>query len=427
MLSYRVHSSRLSGEIAIPPSKSHTLRAIVLATLARGVSHIDDYLHSPDTHAMLQACRLFGAEIDAGPQRLTIRGVAGKPQTPTQIIDAGNSGQVLRFISALAALCDGYTVITGDESIRTNRPIQPLIDGLTGLGVFAVSTRGNGFAPVVVKGPLLGGETCLSGYDSQPVSGLLLAAAFAPNPTRLHVLNPGETPWIELTLDWLKRIGIHIGHRDYCAYDVPGRADTVGFKYRVPGDFSSCAFPLAAACVTQSSVVLSNLDFTDVQGDKLLIATLQAGGADIVISQAAHQLQVRGTGSVALGVTDVNQMIDALPILAVLACFAPSETRLINAGSARHKECDRLAVITRELRKMGADIDELTDGLIIRPAKLMAAHLTSHADHRIAMALTVAALAVEGESVIHQVDCVEKSYPHFARTMQTLGARLEVC
>ena len=167
---YRVRPSRLQGGITIPPSKSHTLRAILFATMAHGQSVIRNYLPSPDTQAMLRACTLLGAKFEVEKESLRIDGVGGLPSTPADVIDAGNSGQVLRFVAAVAALTSGYTVLTGDESIRTLRPVQPLLEGLSGLGVLAVSTQGNGSAPIIVKGPMLGGMTRLDGADSQPVS-----------------------------------------------------------------------------------------------------------------------------------------------------------------------------------------------------------------------------------------------------------------
>jgi len=188
---YRINASFLNGHITIPPSKSHTLRAILFASLAKGESTIYNYLHSPDTTVMINACRQLGAEIDIDVNKLHIVGTAGKPQLPANVIDAGNSGQVLRFISAIAALIPGYTILTGDHSIRTNRPIQPLLDGLQKLNVFAVSTKDDGYAPVIIKGPLQPGKTFLHGEDSQPVSGLLIAAAFSQGPTFIQVKRHG--------------------------------------------------------------------------------------------------------------------------------------------------------------------------------------------------------------------------------------------
>lgn len=420
---YKINPSKLTGSITIPPSKSHTLRAILFASLAHGNSIIRHYLPSPDTTAMIHACQLLGATIEIEAHQLTIRGTNGQPHTPNNIIDAGNSGQVLRFIAALSALTPGYTVITGDQSIRTNRPIQPLLDGLTGLHVFAESTQQNGTAPIMIKGPLLGGKTTLNGEDSQPVSGLLMAAAFAKQKTIIEVIHPGETPWIDLTLSWFKKLNIPYQQRDYTYYEMMGNAQYDGFDYTVPGDFSSCAFPLAAALITQSDILLKNLDMTDVQGDKALIAALQAMGAKIEVTEN-NVLRIHPVDTLGGQTMNVNHIIDAVPILAVIACFAEQDVILTGAAIARQKESDRLAAIRCELNKMQANITELADGLIIKPSRLQGACVSSHNDHRIAMALAIAGLAAQGETVVEDIDCVNKSYPQFAQAFQQLNAAI---
>lgn len=424
-MQYRIRPSQLRGAIPVPPSKSHTLRAILFASMAHGTSVVRHYLPSPDTEAMIRACQLLGARIDVAPDLLTIVGMNGIPKTPAHVIDAGNSGQVLRFVGAIAALTDGYTVLTGDESIRLLRPVQPLLDGLNALDVFAVSAQGNGSAPIIVKGPMQGGETHLDGEDSQPVSALIIAAAFAQNQTVIDVSNPGEKPWIDLTLDWLDRLGILYEREGYTRYTLFGNAVYPGFDYTVPGDFSSCAFPLVAALVTGSSLSLHNLDMHDAQGDKALVGVLQAMGADIVMDVAGRTLHVRSSQDLVGQTLDVNQYIDALPILAVVACFAQGETILTGAAIARKKESDRIAAITHGLQAMGADVVELADGLKIRPATLTGAVVSSCSDHRIAMALSIAGLAASGETIVENTACVAKSYPDFLNAMQNLGADMQ--
>jgi 3-phosphoshikimate 1-carboxyvinyltransferase len=420
-MNYLIKPSKLSGAITIPASKSHTLRAILFASLAHGESIIHNYLHSPDTDAMIAACRLLGAKIHATKHQLNIIGTNGTPQTPENIIDAGNSGQVLRFVAAVAALTSGYTIITGDESVRKNRPVQPLLDGLTHLHVFAKSSQNNATAPIIIQGPLRGGETTLNGEDSQPVSALLIAAAFATNPTVINVRNPGEKPWVDLTLSWLKRLGIQYEKQDYTQYKIMGNARYAGFEYIVPGDFSSCAFPLVAGLITNSAITLQNLDFSDAQGDKELICALQTMGANIEYDLTQKIITTHPIEKLIGQTIDVNNYIDAVPILAVAACFATSETLITGAAIARKKESNRLAAITQELQKMGANILELEDGLKIMPSKLVGAKVDSFNDHRIAMALAVAGMMATGETIITNVSCVEKSYPDFAQAMRDLG------
>lgn len=418
-----VQKSQLKGSIRIPSSKSHTIRAVLLGAMADGLSTIHYPLPSPDTKQAIQAARFFGASIEEQDDYLEIEGVKGVPQIAENIVDAGNSGQVLRFAAALAALNSSYTVFTGDASIRTNRPVQTLLEGLRPLGVFAESTRGNGYAPFIVRGPLQAGITSLAGEDSQPVSALLMAAAFVEGTTEIHVKNPGETPWLALTLSWLDRLGVSYENKEFKHFIVKGARQRPAFTLTIPGDFSSAAFPLVAAILTNSELTIQNVDMNDIQGDKLLIPLLQEMGASIAIDQTSHTISV-GQGAVLKGRTiDVNPFIDAITILAVVGCFAEGETRLINGAIAHQKESDRIACIARELKKMGADIFETEDGLIIRPSALQGAHVASYGDHRIALSLAVAGLASEGETIIDEIDCIKKSYPTFIADMVHLNAR----
>jgi 3-phosphoshikimate 1-carboxyvinyltransferase len=420
----RIKTSTLSGETIVPPSKSHTLRAILLASLANGESIIRHPLHSPDADAMIRACEFLGAKMKFQKNQWIIAGVAGKPHSPPDIIDAGNSGIVLRFIAAVAALTSGDVVITGDHSIRTNRPIKPLLEGLTQLHVSAISIKGNDHAPIMIKGPLQAGEAHLNGEDSQPVSALLIAAAFVSGITTLHVSNPGEKPWIDLTLDWFDRLGIKYQRNGYTEYRIAGSSCYGGFEYEVPGDFSSAAFLLVAALITHSELTLHHLDLKDSQGDKAILSILEKMGARLVIHPEKKMICVKKSGPLKGITIDINHCIDALPILSVLACFAQGETRLMGAAIARAKESDRLSAMRQELQKMGACISETNDGLIIQGSPLHQATVESHHDHRVALSLAVAALATPGETIIRNTNCISKSYPDFASNFQKLGASI---
>ncbi len=426
MSSYLISKSLIKGTILIPPSKSHTLRAILFGALGKGKTIIKNPLQSADAQAMIQACRLLGAKIATYPDRLEIEGVDGKIHAIDDVIDAGNSGIVLRFISAIAALSSQYTVISGDHSIRHQRPMKPLLDALTQLGAFAISTKGDGYAPVVIKGPVTQRKTTIHGQDSQPVSALLIASAFIEGPIELNVVEPGEKPWILLTLDWFDRLGIRYENRDFVHYKVYGKCHYNGFEYTVPGDLSTAAFPLAAALLTDSELTLSNIDMQDPQGDKELIYVLQKMGARIHIDEQANTVTVQRNGKLRGMEIDINTFIDAVPILAVIACYAEGETRIINAAVARQKEIDRLHGIAIELQKMGAQITELPDGLIIKPSPLQGAHVFSHHDHRLAMSLMVAALGAQGKTKIEDIECVDKTYPNVAKEFQALGANIEI-
>jgi len=416
-----IKPSKLSGTLSIPSSKSHTLRALVLAMLANGTSRIQNPLSSPDTDAMLNAIEQFGAKIARKENLLEITG--GFSPSAAEI-DAGNSGQVLRFIAAIASLLPSTTTITGDDSICCRRPIKPLLKALSQGGANAKSIRENDFAPVLIQGPLNPGTFHISGEDSQPVSALLIATSFLKGESKIFVNHPGETPWIDLTLHWLEKLGAEIFHENYRHYIVQGGLHYPGFTTTIPADFSSAAFPIAAALVTKSSLKLEGLDPADVQGDRIIIDILQKMGANIAWKK--NTLLIEPTQELYGYKIDINTCIDALPILAVIGCFATGTTTLYNGSIARQKESDRIRSICQELKKMGAKIEEKPDGLVIEQSPLQGTDLTSHHDHRIALSLSVAALASEGNSRIQNAECIAKTYQNFIADFQTLGASIEL-
>lgn len=426
MAAFKIVGSSLGGEIAIPPSKSQTLRALLFGSMGEETTRIYRYLKSPDTLAMIEALRLFGIQIRLEEECIEIQGSGGKLLPATNVVDAGNSGLVLRFIATLAALLPTYTIITGDYSIRHQRPVEPLLSALTQLKSFATSSKLDGRPPLIIQGPLQPGRATLSGEDSQPVSWLLIATSFLQGTTHLTVTNPGEKPWIDLTLSWLKKLGGKVSHENYEHYTITGPLCYKGFELSIPGDFSSAAFPIVAALITQSTLLINNIDINDCQGDKKIIDLLKAMGAAIEIDSQRKRLKITGSVPLQGAVIDANDIIDALPILAVLGCFIKGRSEIINAAIARKKESDRIHAIATELRKMGAEIEEREDGLIITPAPLTGAMMHAHADHRIAMALAVAALGAKGPSTIEGGECVAKSYPTFVGDFNKIGGLIEV-
>lgn len=421
MNSWRIVPSALKGTLQIPSSKSQSIRALLFALLASGKSIIKNLLPSPDVEAMMTACQHLGAIIDQYEDHLQICGVAGKIHGAEDVIQAGNSGLIFRFIGAISALSSLPIVITGDHSIRHVRPIAPLLEALNQLGAEAHSTRGDG-APIIVRGPIYPGVAILNGEDSQPVSALLIACAFSKGPFEIFVTNPGEKPWVNLTLNWFSRFGIPYSASHFDHYKIEGNASIKGFEYTVHADFSSLSYPLVAAILTGSKIRFDNLDFNDPQGDKKILSHLQNMGAEIAIDGKA--LLVNRCSSLKGITIDVNDCIDAIPLLAVVGCFAEGKTELKGAAIARKKECDRLSCIVQELRKMGAHIEEHPDGLTVYRSSLKGAELNSHEDHRIALSLAIGALASKGETLINNTSCTSKSYPHFLKQMQTLGAHI---
>jgi len=414
------NSSSLRGSVQAPPNKSHSFRALIMAALAEGTSKIVRPAVSNDWMRGVEALEMFGAEITPKANRLwEVTGTGGKLATPDDVINCGNSGIMLRFFMALAACCDGYSVLSGDHSLRHIRLCRPLIDALNGLGAWAASTKGDGHAPVVVRGRLRGGRVEMDGMDSQPVSALLIASSLAEAPTEIIVRRPGEKPWVGVTLDWLARCGVECSNDNFQRYRLRGRSSWPAFEATVPLDWSAALYPIAAAVLTDDSEVrLPGLDPADSQGDKAVVNVLRDMGADIEVTDDA----VVARGSELTGRTiDCNDFIDQFMLLAVVATRAAGETVLTNAEVARHKECDRISEMHKALEAMGADVRERPDGLVVRTSRLRGAKLDSRADHRMVMTLAVAGLIARGQTTVSDIECVKKTFPGFVASMQAIG------
>ncbi len=413
-------SPDLHGTVKVPPNKSHSFRALIMAALAEGTSKIIAPAASNDWMRGIEALETFGAQITPKANSAwEILGTGGELKTPDDVIDCGNSGIILRFFMGLAACCEGYTVLTGDHSIRHIRLCQPLIDALKDLGAWAVSTKGDGHAPIVVRGRLKGGRAEIDGMDSQPVSSLLIAASLADAPSDLIVRRPGEKPWVGVTLDWLARCGVEYSNDNFEHYRIRGRSRWGAFEAKVPLDWSAALYPIAAAVVTEDSEVrIHGMDFADSQGDKAVVDVLRDMGADIEVADdviAARSSKLAGRE------IDCNDFIDQFMLLAVVATRAEGETVLANAEVCRHKECDRISEMCKALTEMGAEVEERDDGLVIRGGPLRGARLDSRWDHRMAMTLAVAGLVADGTTVISGVECVKKTFPAFVAEMQAIG------
>ncbi|MHB1456267.1 MAG: 3-phosphoshikimate 1-carboxyvinyltransferase [Armatimonadota bacterium] len=413
--------SRLNGLVRIPASKSHTIRAIAAGSLASGLSTIRNPLISADTTSAIDTYKAFGAEIEVGAD-IHINGLSGLTQTPSDVINVGNSGTSLYIAMGTAALNGAWTVFTGDEQIR-NRPANPLLDALTGLGAKAFSTRGDGHPPLAVAGPMSGGKITLDGSKtSQYLTSLLMNCPLAGEDTEITVTDAVEKPYINMTLKWLDDLGVHCEHDRYTKFMIPGRQTFKAFDKRISGDFSSAAFFLCAAAITRSQIQVYGLDMNDTQGDKGIIDILTSMGVTFepIINGG---LQVTG-GYLTSGEFDLSDMPDTLPALAAVACYAEGTTRLVNVAQARLKETDRIRVMQRELSKMGALISELPDGLEIEGSPLQAANLNGHGDHRVVMALAIAGMGCDEWTQVDTADSIDVTFPNFVELMQGVDAEI---
>lgn len=418
-----VKPSGLCGSVTIPGSKSHTIRAVVFATLADGVSTIRRPLLSKDAESSTRAAVAMGAEIDCARDDVwSVRGVAGCPRAPFDIIDVGNSGTTLTLSMGMAALVDGLVIFTGDEQIR-RRPNAPLVAALGNLGARVEAAHGEGLPPIVVKGPLRGGRTEIDAPNSQYLSSLLIACPLARGDSEIVVTRLYEAPYVEMTLDWLQRLGIRLEHDGLTHYRIPGGQRYPAFDRTVPGDFSTATFFLVGAALCGQNVALEGLDMHDSQGDKAVVDMLREMGARIDVEQDRIVVSADGLRG---GEFDLNATPDALPAMAVAGACATGRTVLANVPQARIKETDRISVMCRELSAMGVFIRERSDGLEIDGGPLQGAVVNGHGDHRVVMALALAGLVASGDTVIESAEAMAITNPRFVEMMTSLGATMSL-
>lgn len=419
-----VEPSSLKGTVEIPGSKSHTIRAVAIAALAKGESIIEEPLVSEDAIAAFRTYRAFGASIEDEGRIWRVSGINGDPQPPDNIIDTANSGTTMRIgLGSAALLRKGLAVFTGDDQVR-RRPCGPLVQALNDLGAKAQSTRGTGTPPIVVEGRLRGGETSIEAVTSQYVSSLLINTPLGDGDTRLRVPLLHEKPYVEMTLDWLKRQGIRMEHaEDLNEFHIPGGQSYPPVQRRIPGDFSSATFFLAAGALGGNDVTSNGLDLTDTQGDKAVVDYLRQMGASIAIEKSGIRVKAESLNGCEI---DLNATPDALPMMAVAGCFAQGTTRLVNVPQARLKETDRIAMMHKELEKLGADITELPDGLVIKESTLHSGIVEGHDDHRIVMALAIAGTRIPGGVIIRGYEAVSVTFPSFLDALHKLGANARI-
>ncbi len=413
--------SRLNGTVLIPASKSHTIRAVAIASLADGDSLIHNPLASSDAEASVRCYTALGAQIDtSNAETWKVSGVGGPVVPPAEIIDVGNSGTTLRIAMGSAALAGAgqSTTLTGDEQIQS-RPVRPLLDALTDLGAACESLKANGNAPVRITGQLTGGHTSIEAKTSQYLSSLLMCTPLATGDTEIDVTLLNEPGYVQMTLDWLDKQGIVYEHDNMRHFRVKGGQHYSPFDLPVPADFSSATFFLCGAALFGDEVVLQGLDFTDSQPDKAVVDYLRAMGADITIRDNAITVKAAPLTGVEI---DMNATPDALPAMAVTAALAQGTTRLVNVPQARNKETDRIACMAQELQKLGGQVEELPDGLVIHHSELKAARVDGHSDHRIVMALALAGLALDEPCTIDTAEAISVTFPNFVDLMRSLGA-----
>lgn len=414
--------SQLSGKVIIPASKSHTIRAVIIASMANGISRVMNPLLSEDGISALNACKTLGVRIDEDSDgNWTIYGTGGDfshLKGQEVVIDVGNSGTTARLIIGLSANTGVPVRIQGDES-TSSRPMHQLTEALQNLGVSVTYHENYGKLPLTIQGPIKGGKTTVDATSSQFLSSLLINVPCAEGDTEIEVTVLNEIPYVEMTLWWLKERKINFQSTDLKHYKIAGGQKYPAFEdVAIPGDFSSASFFFVAAALCGKDVEIHGLYMDDTQGDKRVLEILKAMGANITIENniiTISQSELIG------GEFDINDIPDALPVLSVAACYAKGKTVLKNVPQARLKETDRIAVMHEELAKIGGNTEEMPDGLIIYESKLHSGTTHSHHDHRIAMSLAVAGLMIEGGVVIEQGEAMRVTFPTFSELMCSIG------
>jgi len=417
--------SRLKGTVSIPASKSHTIRAVAIASLAQGQSLIHNPLSSADAASAVSAYRALGATIDTSDPKLwKVTGTGGQIRVPTQPVDVGNSGTTLNIALGSASLAGKGQTITfvGDHQTQS-RPIGPILDSLSQLGAKSLSVNNNGKAPAKVTGHLLGGKTSIACSTSQYLSSLLLCTPLALKDSEINVTLLNEPGYAQMTLDWLDSQGIKYRRQQMNKFSVKGGQSYQPFDRPVPADFSSATFFLCAGALVGEEVTLLGLDFKDSQPDKAVVDYLKGMGAKIIIEADSVTVSAAGLKGIEI---DMNKTPDALPAMSVTAAFAEGETRLVNVPQARGKETDRIACMAKELRKLSVQVEELPDGLVIQGGRPKPATVHGWGDHRIVMAMALAGLLLDGPLTVDTAEAMSVTFPNYVKLMQSIGAQMEI-
>ena len=427
MTSIVVKRSKLNGTVRCPSSKSYSHRAIAVASLAYDQrSTITHLLMARDTLATLAGCSSLGAEIKYGATKVHIRG-SDHFNPPENVINAENSGTTIRILTAMSCLVTaGYTVLTGDESLRS-RPMQPLLDSLRQLGVEAYSTKANGTPPIIVKGGGIRGGTALvdGSISSQFISGLLIASIYANSEVVIKVRGRlVSKPYVSATLATMKHFGVSIDHNpDMLEYYVQN-ARYRGTKFDVPSDFSTAAIILAGGALAGEKIRVNGLNFQMPQGDSRIVDILKIMGCRIKVDKEKGEVDITGAERLEGGDFDLADTPDLLPVVSVLALKAANPVTITGVAHARVKETDRVSNIAVELIKFGARIHEFREGLkITAPTIIKNASLEAYNDHRLFMAFTIASMITE-KSIVAGAQSVDVSYPNFILDLKNIGARI---
>lgn len=414
-------SPPLHATVTAPPSKSYSVRALLLAAMANGQTTVRNGLDADDTRYALEALKALGFDVAGSMREVTIgeRRTMSANEVP---IFVGNAGTAMRFLTGWLAFTPGRFLLHGEQRMH-ERPIGDLVEVLLGIGAEVEYVEKEGYPPLRIRGKKMRGGfevTVSAETSSQFVSALMLGGATLRDGITLHVSRLASGPYIDITADILTTFGARV-ERDGPA--AAGVAETIRVRsgelfcpeYSVEGDYSSASYWFAAAAATRGRVAVRGLANPTAQGDAGFLDVLAAMGCDVHVS--AEEIAVAAAGPLRGGTFDCNSMPDIVPTLAAIAPLAEGPVEIVNVANLRVKESDRLAALAAELRRLGAAVEERADALRIQPGwSDSPAIVETHKDHRIAMAFAIAGLARGGITIADE-QVVSKSYPRFWRTL----------
>ena len=413
----------INGRIRPPGSKSITNRALVCAALAEGRSRLTGALKSEDTEVMVTALRELGIAVNVSDvsddgTTIVVEGCGGKIPSKGAELYVANSGTSVRFLTALVALATGDFRLDGNERMR-ERPIAELVDALEQLGVSARCEMGTGCPPVAVAASgIEGGQVRLRGdLSSQYLSAILMSVPYAKNETVVEIVGPlVSEPYVAMTLAVMREFGIDVTNGDDATFRLPSQQQYTGREYAIEPDASAASYFWAAAAITGGKVTVEGLSQKSLQGDVAFCDCLAQMGCDVQYESDGITVIGRPLSGIT---TDMRDVSDTVQTLAAVALFADGPTTITGVGHIRHKETDRIGNLAIELRRLGATVEELSDGLRIVPATQRAARIQTYDDHRMAMSLSLIGLRTPGV-VIEEPGCTRKTYPRYFQDLEQL-------
>ena len=416
----KIQKSKLNGKITCPPNKSYTHRAIFLAALSDGKSIVKKILHSNDTIATISACRGFGVEVEEVENNVTIKNKIDET-VQSSMINAENSGTTIRIAIAIAALSGGNTTLTGDDSLK-KRPMQPILDALETMGVKTESDEGR--PPIHINGKIQGKEISINGdISSQFISALLIIAPRLPDGLIINVEGKlVSKPYVDLTIAIMKKFGVEVKIEEEYKRYVVSHQIYKPTTFSIPSDFSNLALLLAANVLLGDGLDIE-ISLGDMpQGDEAIVDILEKLGVNVTLEDDI--ITTESPISLKGGKFDLSDTPDLLPAIAILALKSEKPIEMFNVKHARYKETDRIAIISRELKKIGLNVEEKDDGMVIKKSsELIPAELNSENDHRLFMAFSIAGMFV-GECTVSDPDAVKVSYPEFISDLVNVGAKI---